>query len=91
MLDVIHYFFEDDMIPRWEQDTDVKSKVRSVLYREMYDREYKYAVETSDRHADFDVDGTSLYDPSLDGSIKPYFPPSSPEELMSILEPPVGQ
>ena len=92
MLDIIHYFFEDDLTPRWEQDSEVKSRVRAVLYREMYKREYKYGMSTeADRHADWEVPTSEMYGPPTDGSIKPYIPPTPPEELQNILDGPMGQ
>lgn len=92
MLDLIHYYFEDDMIPRWEQDSESKSKVRSVLYRSMYDREYKYASEPSDgRHADFDSDYPPEYDGPMELPVKPYFPPTDENDLQSILGAPMGE
>lgn len=98
MLDLLHYYFEDDMLPRWEQDSDIKSKVRSIVYREMYKREYKYGItDEIDRHSEWgtDVNGggppSGIYSAPMDGSIKPYIPPTSQEELFSILEPPMGQ
>lgn len=91
MLDVIHYFFEDDLTPRWEQDAEVKSRVRSVLYREMYKREYTYGVSDEyARHSDWDTPSSSMYDAPPDGSIKPYIPPTPPEELDRILGGPMG-
>lgn len=92
MLDVIHVIFEDDLIPRWEQDTEVKSKMRSVLYREMYKREYKYGIsDPHERHADWDTPSSSMFEAPPDGSIKPYIPPTPQEEFQNILDSPMGQ
>jgi hypothetical protein len=99
MLDVLHVFFEEDMIPRWEQDAQTKSKVRVALYDSMYKKKYKYALDTETRHADFDYDNddNEMYEPNdiyataPDGVVKPYFPASSPEELNSILGMPLGE
>lgn len=98
MLDVLHYFFEDDMLPRWDQDADTKSKVRVALYDSMYSKKYKYAINTEQRHADFEFgdddvetyEPNDLYAPAPDGVVKPYFPPTDPDELSSILGAPMG-
>lgn len=98
MLDVLHVFFEEDMIPRWEQDAQTKSKIRVALYDSMYKKKYKYAIDSSPRHADFDFDDegvdtyepNDLYAPAPDGVVKPYFPPTDPDELSSILGAPMG-
>ena len=99
MLDVLHVMFEDDMTPRWEQDADIKSKIRSTLYQSMYKKKYKYALNSSARSAEWDTgsdyddgyESDPLYAAPVDGAVKPYFPPSSPEELESILGMPVGE
>ncbi|TXH11860.1 MAG: hypothetical protein E6R04_00045 [Spirochaetes bacterium] len=93
MLDVIHVFFEEDMMPTWEQSTEAKSALRKAMYTEMYGVEYKYGY-TSEQGRSSDWNGSvgpNLYDAPPDGSIKPYIPPSSPEELSAILGTPMGE
>lgn len=46
MLDVIHYMFEEDMKIPSAEVAEAVSKSRSILYRELYGREYQYAVGT---------------------------------------------
>lgn len=94
MLDVIHVLFEDDTLPRWEQDVEVKSRVRESLYRTMYGTEYKYGYESDQgRSSSWELGdaSASAYDAPLDGSIKPYFPPSSQEEMFNVLGAPMGE
>ena len=98
MLDVMHFYFEDDMLPRWEQDADTKSKVRVALYDSMYSKKYKYALDSTPRHADWEFGDDDdeyapdpLYAPTPDGSVKPFFPASTPEELNDILGMPLGE
>lgn len=97
MLDVLHVMFEDDMVPRWEQDSDIKSRVRTSLYSNMYNKKYKYALDSAPRSNEWDSEemddayrGDPIYAPAPEGVVKPYFPPSSPEELESILGTPMG-
>lgn len=98
MLDVVHVFFEEDILPRWEQDTEVKDKMRETIYRDLYKTEYQYGHSSSQgRNAQWDFDGPppaadpSMYDAPTDGSIKPYFPASTEEELFDILGTPMGE
>jgi hypothetical protein len=92
MLDVIHVFFEEDMLPTWEHGPEVKSKMRTSLYRSMYGTEYKYGFSSSQgRNAEWDYS-----DPSDTGNpdtkvVKPYIPPSTEEELRDILGPAMGE
>lgn len=53
MLDVLHYMFEDDALssPSGEH-LEAKEKVRISLYKELYNRDYKYASAAS-RGGDF--------------------------------------
>lgn len=94
MLDVIHALFEEDTLPRWDQDAEVKTKVRRSIYQSMYGEEYKYGY-TSDqgRYSEWDSDtgSSGVYQSPNDGSIKPYIPPSDESELYDILGPPMGE
>jgi hypothetical protein len=47
MLDVIHYFFEEDLLVSSSEESEAKTQIRSVLYREMYGTTYKYGVSKS--------------------------------------------
>jgi hypothetical protein len=46
MLDVIHYFFEEDMNYSTGEQAEAHGKVRKNLYRSMYNREYRYAAHS---------------------------------------------
>ena len=95
MLDVIHVFFEEDMIPTWEHGHELKSQSRTLMYRTMYGREYKYGFTSNQgRASSWATDGPpppSMYDEPIDGSIKPYIPPSTEEELFDIIGPAMGE
>lgn len=47
MLDVIHYLFEEDMAAASGEQAEARSKVREILYRNFYEREYKYKTDSS--------------------------------------------
>lgn len=95
MLDVLHYFYEDDLAPRWEQDGDVKSRMREVIYETMYKKRYKYSIDSKRRTASFDTDrpapppeAAPLQDPRS-MPVKPFIPATDPEDLIAILGPPL--
>lgn len=48
MLDVLHYFLEEDLYVRDKGETASKSITREKLYREFYGHEYKYAYKGFD-------------------------------------------
>lgn len=94
MLDVLHYFYEDDLAPRWEQDANVKSEMREVIYETMYGKKYKYSIG-GHRKASFDSnhpapppDAMPITDPSK-MPVKPFIPATNPEDLEAILGPPL--
>ena len=89
MLDVIHVFFEEDMIPTWEHGTESKDSIRKSIYRTLYGTEYKYAATTSRKSSFGSESGESIYD-APEGTVKPYIPPTPVEELDSILGGPMG-
>lgn len=91
MLDVLHYFFEEDATPRFDQHLQAKTRLRTAIYRDLYGREYHYGVETSDvstnQHDDL-LSPTAL--PPEKQPVKPYIPPTNPEDLMRILDAPLS-
>ena len=42
MLDVLHYFFEDDMDFSTAEQAEARDKTRSSVYQNLYNRTYKY-------------------------------------------------
>lgn len=80
MLDVIHYFFEEDLVPQFvEKPQEAKSKLRSSLYETLYDRPYASAVTGSDDDVEYDTT-----------AVKPYIPPTDPESFDKVLGAPMG-
>jgi len=46
MFDVVHFMFEEDVLSsRSKEELDVKDNLRGTLYRDFYEREYKYATD----------------------------------------------
>jgi hypothetical protein len=81
MVDVLHYFFEEDSHYLSEIQSDTRSNLRTSLYKTMYNTTYKYAVSRQpDRSRNFDSDD---FDTDLDPfgddikETKPYVPPTN--------------
>jgi hypothetical protein len=47
MVDVIHYLFEEDTVFFSTEQAAYKDSLRGNLYRDMYEREYKYVNKSS--------------------------------------------
>lgn len=78
MLDIIHYIFEEDQTPQFVENLgEVKSKIRSSLYENFYDRPYASAISGED-------------DEYSSTEAKPYIPPTNPEDFDKVLGAPMG-
>ncbi len=87
MLDVIHYFYEEDLNFSSHEQLQMTEKRRVHIYREMYQTEYKYQVSGSS-------DSVTPFDPAA-GEAKPYIPPTdfdpdSYSPFGSVLDAPIG-
>lgn len=80
MLDVLHYFLEEDLNTKDNAEISAKSATRVRIYGEFYGREYKYAYRGEDSEENSqpynyfdgdDEDGTIEQDMN---SIKPFSP-----------------
>lgn len=85
MVDVIHYFFDEDMRYASYESALMHSKLREQIYGSLYEKHYKYAMK----------DSSSLDVSSVDEGIKPYVPPTefNPESsnpFGSVLDAPIG-
>lgn len=90
MLDVLHYMFEEDYSPETAEAFEAKNNVRKTIYKNYYNREYRYAVDSSSTgsKSNFQADGEQLsFSDDLDSiepldpikmsqSVKPYTPPT---------------
>lgn len=45
MLDILHLFFEEDYTVSSEEELVSRSNIRTSLYREFYNKQYKYKYE----------------------------------------------
>lgn len=87
MLDVLHYLMEEDT-HRDREAASAQTEARKVLYKELYNREYKYGYEgKKSSGTDFDnldspasgwgeYDDLQPFDPSARQDVKPYVPPT---------------
>lgn len=57
MLDVLHFFFEEDFKFVSQEDSISRDELRKNMYKEMYGAEYLYALKR-----DFDEDGVKDFD-----------------------------
>jgi hypothetical protein len=97
MLDIVHYYFENDSIGEKEEQ-DAKLKMRRTLYTQLYDRPYTWGTETDGREFGTQtVASGDVYagggDPQL--THKPYIPPTpvnaaSPKPFGTVLDAPLG-
>lgn len=87
MLDVVHYFFEEDARYSSAEEAEAVTRMRSQIYSGLYGTTYKYAVKTNvSPGASGSVD---------DMALKPYVPPTevdidSPMPYGSVLDAPIG-
>lgn len=56
MMDVLHYYFEEDNHFVSEESAQSRSNIREHLYRELYKIEYKYKYEAKKEPKKFDFD-----------------------------------
>jgi hypothetical protein len=102
MLDVLHYFLEDDMNYSTAEQAEARDKTRSSIYSDLYHSEYKYASRKSDVSASggMDFDAPQASEPELKPfepkkKPKPYIEPTSvnanaPKPFGDVLDSPLG-
>lgn len=83
MLDVVHYFLDEDMRYSSLEELKIHGSVRKTIFQDFYGTEYKYAMS----------DDSSGSNDSA--SIKPYIPPTeinpdSPVPFGSVLDSPLA-
>jgi hypothetical protein len=89
MLDVIHYIFEEDMINVISgEHVEAKDKIRTIIYRDYYDSEYKYSTSSNTHITDKiaseeltkeDIEDIAPFDPS-GAPVKPFINPTDFDE-----------
>lgn len=86
MLDVIHYYYEEDMNYSTVEQAQMSEARRIHVFEDLYEETYKYKSGKS----------TSSYKISEDGMVsKPYIPPTSIDETSpmpfgDVLDSPLG-
>jgi hypothetical protein len=99
MLDVLHFYFEDDLTATSQEEITAKSESRSVIYGTLYGTPYKYKASTSGSSSQMNASGSSMdglvpFDPSNDVT-KPFVPATdfdaeSPLPFGQTLDAPLG-
>jgi hypothetical protein len=86
-VDVIHFFFEEDLFVATAEEMEAKSAIRVSIYQSMYDKPYKYEYKSSKKNTSANgnsFDSSAYYeedlvpfDPSESPRVtKPYVPPT---------------
>lgn len=85
MVDIIHYFYEEDINYYTVEQGQMAEARRITIYRQFYDKEYGYASSsaaasgsnTASGPSQYDFDGNDLapFDPT-NAPVKPYVPPT---------------
>ncbi len=86
MLDVIHYFYEDDLNYASVEAAQMAEARRISVFKQLYGVDYAYAsAESKNKTAgfganyDFDLDDPTPFDPT-NAPIKPYVPPTDMDD-----------
>lgn len=83
MLDVIHYFFEDDLAVSTAEQQQTRSDTRSSVYRTLYGTNYKYEIKSSSSSGSngFTADGNPIPTDGFfgDEDITPFDPTNNNE------------
>ncbi len=81
MLDVIHYFYEEDLNYASVEQAQMAEARRITMFKELYKEEYRYASKaTANKTAaafanQYDFDDPVPFDPT-NAPTKPYIPPT---------------
>jgi hypothetical protein len=93
MLDVIHYFFEQDNEYTSAELAHTRSGVRTRLYDIFYGTTYGYSYQErsgQDFSDDDDFSDITPVDPMKNQTVKPFVPATDVSALGNILDGPVG-
>lgn len=91
MLDVLHFFFEEDSRFASAEEAEAVSAGRTTLYRDLYNVEYKYKLKARPGKSSSSNE-FSYSDPD---EVKPYIPPTEfdPDSFNpfgEVLDAPIG-
>jgi hypothetical protein len=76
MIDVLHFFFEEDLFASSAEEIEAKSSIRSTIYETMYGEEYKYKYKSSSKNGS--ANGQSFGEDNFYGEDLAPFDPSAP-------------
>ena len=54
MVDVLHYYFEEDMRFSTAEQADAQNRVRETVYRDFYNMRYPYANQSTVKNFDIE-------------------------------------
>ena len=100
MLDVLHYYMEEDYNVSTQEQIDSRSNVRKVIYKNMYNREYKFPAGEKNNSSRVTASGLDLDDvvpvDPLKVPTKSYVPPTdfNPDLVKpfgDVLDAPLGE
>ena len=75
MVDVLHYFLEEDLRYHTAEEADAVEKVRTQIYGSMYQTNYKYRTNRQSSRSSYG--GSDSFDGfSSSSERKPYIPPT---------------
>lgn len=80
MVDIIHYYFEEDMNYSTAEQSEARTKTREDLYSKMYGRSYKYSNKTSQTSRTYTEDYGDITPESNvpNADIQPFNPKKQP-------------
>lgn len=85
MLDVLHYFFEEDVFYSTAEQADGRDRARQAIYRDFYNSSYAYASSRSSQ----DGQGVSrnFDNLSIDEEITPFDPMQKQQPTKPFISP----
>lgn len=99
MLDVVHYFYEEDLNYASVEQAQMTDARRVTLFKQLYNIDYKYASDDVKNRAagnssNFDFDDLAPFDPT-NAETKPFVPATDMDEFSStpfgdILDAPIN-
>lgn len=78
MVDVLHYFFEEDMMVTSGEQAEAKTRLRVSIYQSMYGKTYKYGYESAESKNKRIFDEAMMEPDLLTDDIKPFDPIKQP-------------
>jgi hypothetical protein len=91
MLDVIHYFFEEDLKAATKEEIDAKDAIRNIIYEDFYSHKYflsntrnkDYASNASGDFFEESFKDITPFDPNIKKSSKRYIAPTNFDSNLS--------